>query len=297
MDLNLVRLFVRVVDAGSFTGAAAIAGLPKSSLSRAVARLERDLGVQLVQRTTRRMQVTDAGRAYYAAVSRALSGIDEATAAMLELQDEPRGTVRLTAPADIGQRLLAPSLVRFARHHPEVRLDVSLTQRVVDLVHEGFDLALRVGKLRDTRLIARRLGVSRGGIFASPRYLERRGRPRSVRELAAHECILFRTTSGRAVWEVVGPGGSESVEVQGSVSADDHHMIQEAAAEGHGLALLPIFTSTGRGPAAKLARVLPQHATAGAPLHLVYPSARFLPKRVALLRDQLLRELPRVLRV
>ncbi len=297
IDLNRIRLFVRVVETGGFTAAARAAGLPKSSVSRAMAALERDLGVRLLQRTTRRVQVTEAGRAYYSSVSAALSGVDDATAAVSALQDTPRGPVRLTAPADLGHRLLAPTLTRFARRYPEVYLDVSLTQRVVDLVYEGFDLAIRAGKLSDSRLVARSLGEGRTGIFASPAYLKRRGRPRSVAELAQHECLLFRSTSGRAVWQLIGPAGLETVEVRGAIGGDDHEMIRAAAAEGHGLVLLPIFSAyLGRRGGRELTRVLPSYATAGGPLHLVYPSARFLPKRVALLRDQLLKELPPLLK-
>ena len=207
IDLNRIRLFARVVEAGSFTAAARDAGLPKSSVSRAIAALERDLAVRLIHRTTRRLQPTEAGRAYYESLSRALAGIDEATAAAAELQDTPRGTVRLTAPTDLGDRLLPPLLVGFAARYPEVRVDVVLTQRFVDLVHEGIDLALRVGRLGDSRLVARPLGTVRAGVFASPRYLERRGAPRTVAALAEHECLLFRSSSGRAVWKLVGPRG------------------------------------------------------------------------------------------
>src|SRR5207245_2628789 len=157
----------------------------------------------LIQRTTRRLQLTEAGRVYYESVSRALSGMDEAAAAVSELQDAPRGRVRITAPADLGHWLLAPSLVSFATRYPEVQIEVSLTQRIVDLVHEGFDLALRIGKLADNRLVARALGLVRAGIFAAPRYLKRRGRPRSVADVADHDCVLFRSVSGRAVWELV----------------------------------------------------------------------------------------------
>ena len=127
--------------------------------------------------------------------------------------------------------------------------------------------------------------------FASPRYLERRGAPRTVAALAEHECVLFRSPSGRAVWKLVGPRGAETVEVRGAISADDHHMVREAAAAGQGLALLPIVACASRDAAA-LRRVLPRHASEGPPLHLVYPSARLVPKRVALLRDQILQELP-----
>ena len=136
IDLNRVRLFVRVAEAGSFTGAARLSGLPTSSVSRAVAALERELAVRLIQRTTRRLQLTEAGRVYYESVSRALSGMDEGAAAVSELQDAPHGRVRITAPADLGHWLLAPSLVRFATRYPEVQLEASLTQRIVDLVHE-----------------------------------------------------------------------------------------------------------------------------------------------------------------
>jgi DNA-binding transcriptional LysR family regulator len=291
IDLNRIRLFVRVAEAGSFTGAARVAGLPKSSVSRAVAALERELAVRLIQRTTRRLQLTEAGRAYYESVSRALSGIDEAAAAVSALQDTPRGQLRITAPPDLGQWLLAPTIARFAMRYPDVQVDVSLTQRLVDLVHEGLDLALRVGKLGDSRLVARPLGHIRAGIFAAPRYLKRRGRPRSVVELAEHECVLFRGVSGRAVWELVGPAGRQRVEVRGAVAADDGQFVREAAVAGQGLTLLPIFACS-RPERPDLVRVLPQYATVGEPLQLVYPTARFLPKRVVLLRDQLLEELP-----
>src|SRR5215470_18677254 len=127
IDLNRVRLFVRVAEAGSFTGAARLSGLPTSSVSRAVAALERELAIRLIQRTTRRLQLTEAGRVYYESVSRALSGMDEAAAAVSDLQDAPHGRVRITAPADLGHWLLAPSLVRFATRYPEVQIEVSLT--------------------------------------------------------------------------------------------------------------------------------------------------------------------------
>ena len=222
--------------------------------------------------------------------------MEEAAAAVSELQDAPRGRVRITAPADLGHWLLAPSLVRFATKYPEVQLEVSLTQRIVDLVHEGFDLALRVGKLADNRLVARALGLVCAGIFAAPRYLKRRGRPRSVADVADHDCVLFRSVSGRAVWELVGPAGRQKIEVRGAVGADDNEFVREAAAAGQGLTLLPIFACSGREKD-DLQRVLPEYATVGVPLQLVYPTARFLPKRVVLLRDHLVNELPPLLKV
>src|SRR2546430_11662617 len=247
IDLNRVRLFIRVAEAGSFTSAARLCGLPTSSVSRAVAALERELAVRLIQRTTRRLQLTEAGRVYYESVSRALSGMDEAAAAVSELQDAPRGRVRITAPGDLGHWVLAPSLVRFATRYPEVQLEVSLTQRIVDLVHEGFDLALRIGKLADNRLVARALGLVRAGIFAAPRYLKRRGRPRSVADVADHDCVLFRSVSGRAVWELAGPAGRQKIDGRGAVAADDNQVLREAAAAWAGPAPLPAVPVRRRG--------------------------------------------------
>jgi DNA-binding transcriptional LysR family regulator len=294
-SVDRARLFVHVAEAGSFTAASRIAGLPKSSLSRAVAALERELGVRLIQRTTRRLQLTDAGRAYFETASRALAGLDEAAAVASQLQDTPRGTVRLTAP-DIGVWLLPAPLAGFADSYPDVALDVAITQRIVDLVHEGVDLALRVGKLADTGLVARPLGLVRSGLFASRNYLERRGRPRSIADLARHDTVLFRAERGRAVWDLAGPAGRRQLAVRGVLSADDHQFVREAAAAGRGIALLPIFACSGPCAHPELVRVLGDYATAGTPLHLVYPSARYLPKRVELLRDRLLAELPRRLK-
>ena len=296
MDLNRIKLFLRVAEAGSFTGAARLAGLPKSSISRGVAALERDLGVRLLQRTTRQVKLTEAGHAYFESVSRALSGVDEAAAAVSELQDAPRGLVRVTAPLDLGLWLLAPSASRFASRYPEVQLEFSLTQRVVDLVQEGFDLALRVGKLADTGLVARSLGSIRAGLFASPEYLKGKGRPRSVAQLAEHDCVAFRASSGKVLWELVGPAGRQKNELRSALSADDNQFVRDAAAAGRGIALLPIFACSGPFKCPELTRVLPDYTTTGVVISLVYPTARFLPKRVALLRDQLLEELPPRLR-
>jgi DNA-binding transcriptional LysR family regulator len=159
MDLNRVSAFVRVVHDGSFTAAARALGLPKSSISRSVAQLEQDLGIRLLHRTTRQLHLTDAGAAFYERVSRALGDIDEATTAASDTQAELSGVVRVTAPVDLGVWSLASIIARFVRKHPKIRVELSLTGRVVDLVAEGFDFAVRAGPLRDSSLIARRVGA------------------------------------------------------------------------------------------------------------------------------------------
>ena len=192
VDLNHVTAFVRVVQDGSFTAAAKALGLPKSSVSRSVAQLEQDLGVRLLHRTTRKLHLTDAGTAFHDRVARALADIDEATSAASDLQRELRGTIRVTAPVDLGVWAVAGIVARFTKKHPTVGVEVRLSSRVVDLMTEGFDLAVRAGKLRDQSLIARRVGALEMGLYASRKYLARRGTPKSLDELRA-SIVCFST--------------------------------------------------------------------------------------------------------
>jgi DNA-binding transcriptional LysR family regulator len=292
MDLNRVAAFVRVVLDGSFTSAAQTLGLPKSSISRSVAQLEQDLGIRLLHRTTRQLHLTDAGAAFYERVSRALGDIDEARTAASDTQREPSGAVRVTAPVDLGLWVLAPMVARFVRKHPKIRVEVALTGRVVDLMAEGFDLAVRAGPLRDSSLIARRIGELQSAPYASPKYLARRGAPASVADLAEHDCVLFRSTSGKATWELSNEGGqAASVVVSGNVATDDLSFVRRAVLAGAGIGLLPSFLCGRAELAGRLVRVLPAWVLNGAVLHLAYPSARFVPQRVVLVREHFLREL------
>ena len=292
MDLNRVAVFARVAEAASFTAAAAALALPKSSVSRHVAALEAELGTRLFQRTTRRLRLTPAGAAYYERAAQALAALEGAAASLAELQDQPSGRVRITAPSDLAVALLAPLAARFLRLHPRVEVDVSASARVVNLVEEGFDLALRAGNLRSDTLVARSLGLVHGGLFATRAYLKKRGAPDSLAALKAHDTLHFRSSSGISPWHFIGPAGTVQVETTSRLIADDFQFVQEACAAGHGIALLPLAHVRGD---TRLVRLLPQYVSAGAPLHIVYPTARFVPKRVALFRDFLLQELPPLL--
>jgi DNA-binding transcriptional LysR family regulator len=288
IDLNKVAAFVRVVEAGSFTKAARSLGVPKSSVSRQVAQLEEALGVRLLQRTTRSLHPTEAGTAYFDRVSRALVGVEEASATIADLQASVRGVVRVTAPVDVGVWLLAEPVAAFTRKHPGVQVDLVLTGRVVNLVEEGIDLALRAGALSDSSLVARRLAPLEGGLFASAKYLARRGVPRRLEDLAKHDVIMFRPVNGRATLKMIGPDGDVSVDVTGPVGADDLSFVRQAMLAGLGIGLVPAFHCRGKEPGGKLRAVLPQYRMRSSPFHLVYPSARYLPQRVTLLRDHLL---------
>lgn len=297
MDLNRVAAFARVVQDGSFTAAARALGVPKSSVSRSVAQLEQDLGARLLHRTTRKLHLTEAGSAFYDRVSRALADIEEATDAAADTQAQPRGTVRVTAPLDVGVWALAGIVARFAKTNPTIRIEMSLANRVVDLAAEGVDLAVRAGPVRDGSLIARKVGLVEAGLYASSRWVKRNGMPKSPAELAKFDCILFRPMNGRTTWELTNhEGRTESVSVTGRVGSDDLSFVRKAALAGAGIGLIPQFLCAREWQSGKLVRVLPEWSLAGSELNIVYASARFLPQRVAVVRDYLVQELGAVFR-
>jgi DNA-binding transcriptional LysR family regulator len=287
-DLNRIAVFAQVVAAGSFSAGARALGIPKSSASRSVRHLEDALGVRLLERTTRRLRLTDAGREYYERVAAALSGLNEARAAVMELQDTPKGTVRIAAPAAWGSWLLAPLIAQFVQTYPEIHIDLSLTDGDVDLVRDGFDLALRMGRLEDSSLIVRTIGSIDRGLFASTAYLERRGTQERLADLAAHDVITFRGNgSGNGHGErlrLQGPDGIESITVHGRLETDAFSFVFESVRLGVGIGLLPLG---GCVTHFRLVRVLPELIEPGYPVSIVYPSSRHLPQRVRLLRDAL----------
>ena len=290
-DLNRLTIFARVAETESFTRAALALGLPKSSVSRAIAALENELGVRLLQRTTRRLRLTEAGEVYLRGVQSALSSLEEATAAAMDSKTEPRGVVRLTAPVDMANMLLDGPLAAFVRQHPQIRVELSLTARRVDLVQEGFHLAIRAGPLQDSSLVARRVGLATMGLFASRAYTELHGVPRTVEDLAQHACVLFRGRQGRVTWEVDGPQGRTSVEVSGSLDVDDISFVQAAVLRGMGVGLLPLYVLA---QPLELVHLMPEFTAASAPIHVVSPPLRYEPAAVKLLRSFLIEELTRV---
>jgi len=296
MDLNRLSIFVRVVEASSFTAAARTLGLRKSSVSRSVAKLEEDLGVRLLHRTTRRLSLTDAGRAYFDRVREALSGVDEATVSVKEMGHEPQGTVRLIAVPDFATKILADIIARFVRRYPKIHVELVLTSRSIDLVQEGIDIAIRAGKLVDSSLVVRKILSTDLQLLASPAYLRRRGTPKSLRDLAAHDCILYRPEAGKNTWRLTGPNGDESVDVTGSVGADDMAFLERAALLGVGIALVPGFGVAPEIERGDLVRVLPDYAMVGGAVYLVSPAARHQLVRVRLMREFLLAQLPKAWR-
>jgi len=291
VDLNRVAVFLRVVQAQSFTAAALALGLPKSSVSRSVARLEESLGVQLLQRTTRALQLTEAGRVYFDEASRALSALEQAHATLSQVDARPQGAVRITAPVDIGARVLAPLAARFARRTPGITLEFVLTSKVVNLVDDGVDLAVRAGTLRDSSLISRRVSGHDPWLLASPAYLDARGAPGSVQELAGHDCVLFRPRRGRQEWVLSGPDGVQRFEAHGPMAADDFMFLREAVLAGAGIGLLPALLCEQDVARGRLVRLLSPYIGPSASLQVVWPASRHVPRRVVLVREWLVKAL------
>lgn len=294
MDLNRIKAFASVVETESFTAAAGALGTSKSAVSRALQSLEQDLGVRLMHRTTRKLSLTDAGRAYFDSVRGPLARLDEATSIVSAMEKEPRGVVRMTAP-DLGAQLL-PQIVRdFVTRFPGIRIELSLTARVVDLIEEGFDLAFRSGRLRSSSLIARRIGNQISGLYASQEYLHRRGCPRTVLELADHDCIVIRrpeaSEGSGSTWSLYRGQHRQSVPVGGPLAVDDVMAAWEAVRLGIGIGLVPMFGSFTAG----LVRILPKYASLPVPISIVWPSRRLEPARVVLFRDFLVAALSKAI--
>lgn len=296
IDLNRIGVFVRVVEAGSFTAASKALGLPVSSVSRALAHLESDLGVRLLHRTTRKLSLTDGGQHFFARMQTVISETEDATRTLAGFATTPRGLVRITAPPGVGGVSLPHLIAKLKSRYPEIVLELQLTNQVVDLVAEGIDLAVRGGVLPDSTLVARKVAASELGIFGSPAYLERRGKPKSPADLAKHDCLSYGGRAGRIPWRLAGPKGVSTVAVSSSIICDDMMFLRGAAIAGSGLALIPIELTTAAVRSGRLVRVLPRYGYVGGGIFLVWPSQKLVPARVAVVRDFLLEELARVYR-
>jgi DNA-binding transcriptional LysR family regulator len=272
-----LEAFVRVAEAHSFSEAARRLRVAKSVVSRQVSALEAELGARLLHRTTRSLNLTEAGRAYYERASRILDDLADADRAVTQLQASPRGRLRISAPMSFGLLHLAPALADFLLRYPEVEVDMAMNDRVVDLVNEGFDVAVRVGVMTDSSLIARRIAPARRVICASPGYLGVRGEPRTPDDLKGHECLFYSNLPAAREWRFTGPEGAAwPVAVNGRFSANNGDAMRAAALRGLGLANLPTFIVGADLQAGALITVLGAFITQDLTINAVYPHARHL---------------------
>lgn len=292
-EIEEVVAFLRVAETGSFTAAGERLGVPKSTVSRRVARLEDKLGVQLLHRTTRSLALTEAGSLYHERAGRALAGLEEATVAAREGRETPRGHLRLTAPYDVGAGSLPAIIAAFTREYPEVSVEVVLTDRTIDLVAEGLDLALRgAAALPDSSLVARKLVSLQFHLVASPAYVQAHGLPRTPAELHGHDLALLRVNNGRGKLVLRGPGDtSEELHVRASLSSNGFGFLRAAALEGRHIAVLPDMHSTPEIRHGRLVRVLPEYTAGDGNVFLVHPAAKLLPAKARAFRDFLVANL------
>lgn len=289
-DPKDAMIYTQVVDEGSFTAAARIMGLPKSTVSRRVSRLEEQLGVQLLQRTTRRLNQTDAGRAFYVRAAQAVEALVAAERAATSMLDEPHGRLRVTAPVELGTRTF-DALLGFSEAYPEVYMSLELSNRYINLVEEGYDVALRGGRAPEGSLTGRPLGLTAIHMVASPAYLKRRGTPRRARDVSKHDCILFPSWVTGSSWTLTGTRGDTTVPVQGRVTINNLEAVRLAALRGFGLALLPDGHCESDLRDGTLQRVLPGLSISGGGLWIVYSRTRFLSAKVRAFADYMHGEL------
>jgi len=273
MQLDDMRIFVAAVDAGNFTAAASRLRLSKQFVSRRVAALEASLGVRLLVRNTRNVAVTDFGHDFYERAQRILADVDEAERAMSARRTEPRGLLKVSAPMSFGMAHLSPLVAEFLRANPDVQFDMELSDRIVDVVGEGFDMALRIGRLQDSTLVAQRLIEVRMIACCSPGYRRRRRAPVTPAELANHACLVHQR-QGRTSWDFIVDGERKSVDVHGPLRANNGEVLRDSAIAGLGIVYLPDFIVAGSIDAGLLVEVLAPFMPPPIALHALYPHHR-----------------------
>ena len=282
-----MRIFSRVVEAGSFSAAGRQLGVAPSSVSRQINELEDDLSTRLFHRTTRKLSLTEAGQLYYQRVSKILVDVDEAKLALLEMGGAPSGILRITVAGSVAHRHIVPAVAVFQAKFTAVKVVVSVTDRLVNLVEEGFDLAIRVDPSRDANLVGRKIGLGRRIVCASPAYLKKTGTPQAPADLVNHNCLTFRQHPGSNVWRFRVGKGTLDVRASGSLFADDGESLVAAAVAGLGLILLPAWLVGSEIDKGRLIevlskfRVVPKEST----LYALYPHQRHLPPKVRVFID------------
>ena len=286
---DAMQVFAQVVETGSFAKAAARLERSTSAVSRQVADLEARLRTRLLNRTTRRVSVTETGRAFYERCVQLLSDLQEAEQEALRAAVVPRGTVRLTTSVNFGVRHVAPAIAAFLARHAEVRFDVSLSDRIVDLVEEGFDLAIRIGAAGSDSVVARQLGQTRLVPCAARAYLEKHGTPRTPEDLARHNCFTYEYVSPRNLWRFRDVAGAErSVRVSGNLHSNNGDLLAEAAALGAGVVFEPAFIVGPEVRAGRLVPLLQGYEPLPVPIYAVYPTRKHLSAKVRLFVDFLI---------
>ncbi len=285
-QLPAMAIFVRVVELGGFTAAAEDLGLSKSQVSKQITRLEDRLGTRLLNRTTRRLSLTEAGTVFFERCQEVVSAAEAADSAVSHLAEAPRGVLRVNAPVSFGNLHVTPALHEFMTRCPDLRIELSLNDRRVDLVEEGYDVGIRIGKLHDSSLVARLLARNKRILVAAPSYLAHHGAPASLEDLRDHSCLIYAYQESGQVWAMTGPDGERKVKVDGRLRTNNGDAIAVAAGSGLGIAFLPDFIVQTWLDSGRLVRVLPDWADGeDSPIHAIFPASRNLSPKVRVFVD------------
>lgn len=290
MDLNDIVVFTKVAETKSFTGAADALGLPKSTVSRKLAQLEERLGVRLVQRTTRKLALTDIGEMYYERCQRVVHDILEAEQLVTDMQSTPRGRLRVSATIDFSTRWLGDIVADFLAQHPDINIELDASDRVVDLIEDGFDVAVRFGPMPESTLIARRLCSLRLVLAASPAYLQKTP-IKSIDDLDGVEHVLFTPGSPTQTWQLIHGDQTHEFGRPARFASNNYGAVRDVTLAGGGVCLLSEFMIADDLAAGRLVHVLPDWQSRGTEVHAVYPARQNLPPRLTLFLDHLAKAL------
>jgi DNA-binding transcriptional LysR family regulator len=280
VELYELRALVKVVQTGSFTRAAEALNTQKAHVSRQIASLEKKLAVRLLERSTRSLSLTEIGREVFERAVGILGAVEDTERAAQHMQGEPFGVLRLTCGVEFGMAAVSGWIDAYLRRYPAVRVEADFTGRLVDLVHEGYDLAIRLGELPDSRLAARRLGELRYGLFASPDYLAQRGHPASPDALPGHNLLAFTGGRHRGAWLLQRGREEQRLDLAPRLGINNSYALREAAVQGLGIAPLPLMIAGSSIEEGRLQQVLPEWEPPRVPIHAVYPSSRYLTPKV-----------------
>ncbi len=292
MDIHELRTLIKVVQTGSFTQAADLLGSHKAHVSRTITQLEAKLGVRLLERSTRALRLTEIGREVFERAVGIVAAVEDTERVAQQMWAEPGGTLRITCGAEFGMMVVSRWINQFLLDYPQISIEAEFTGRLVDLVHEGFDLAIRIGPLDDSRLVARRLGMLEYGLFASPAYLQRRGTPEHPDLLQNHELLVFSGGQTTGAWSLSKADVTVSVPLAVRLRVNNSMTLLESALQGLGVVRLPWLLAQPAVNSGRLRQILDEWALDKSPVHAVFPSNRYLTPKVRAFVDYAAKQFP-----
>ena len=286
-DLNDIAVFVKVAQFGSFSRAAQALGMPVSTVSRRVSELEQQLGVTLLQRTTRKLTLTGQGLDYFHQCQEPLNILADAESVLTQTQKKPEGLLRITVPVVLREPAFLDFVSAFLTRYPGIKIDLFITNEFVGFIEQNIDAGIRFGALEDSSLVAKKLGVTVRYVVATPAYLQGRPLPEKPDDLRAHQCVLMNGKNGEARWDLVSGKKQASVQVSGPLSSRDFNTVSHFTHNGHGIGLLPANYCDDRLADGRLQRLLPKWSSPRIPVHALYPTRKFMPLKLRVFLDAL----------